>query len=65
MLEIMPAYAPMLEGTYYAWNYASIICQCLIASNGSWKINGAVSIVVFLLMHRRMLQLQWPLDSSQ
>ena len=23
---IMPAYGPMLEGTYYAWNYASIIC---------------------------------------
>ena len=27
---IMPAYPPMLEGTYYAWNYASIICECLV-----------------------------------
>ena len=26
---IMPAHAPMLEGTYYSWNYASIILQCL------------------------------------
>ena len=30
---IMPAYAPMLEGTYYAWNYASIIHQCLTISD--------------------------------
>ena len=30
--SVMPAYAPMLEGTYFVWDYASIICQCLVVS---------------------------------
>ena len=30
-MMVMPAYVPMLEGTYYARNYASIIHQCLMA----------------------------------
>ena len=30
---IMPAYSPMPKGTFYAWNYASIIHQCLLVSH--------------------------------
>ena len=36
----MPAYAAMLEVTYYAQNYASIICQCLTIAYKkiSWSV---------------------------
>ena len=46
LLYIMPAYAPMLEGTYY---YASITCQCLLLPRAIFVQVLHVQLYVFIL----------------